>query len=61
MKKIKLWWIRIFVVLTREEAKSLGLTPYINIYGDQINLRGCRSIWIDDRQRTYRVGSLSDN
>jgi hypothetical protein len=58
MKAIKMWWIRHFLVLTKEQAKKLGLTPWFTIYGDNRSLWGCKCIWIDKQGRLYRVIKL---
>lgn len=58
--RIKMWWISTFLVIDIEKAKKLNLRFYGNIYGDEINRLNCRSIWLDDTGRRYRVDSLSD-
>jgi hypothetical protein len=56
--KIYLWWIRTFCIISNEKAKELGLTHLRNVYGDEINHLNCRSIWIDNKRREYRVHYL---
>ena len=58
MKGLKLWWLRTFKVITNERAEGLGLKHLENIYGDMINRINCRSIWEDEKGRTYRVSNL---
>lgn len=55
---MKLWWIRTFKVISNQEAKKLGLKFQRNIFGDEINILNCRSIWIDSEIRKYRVQNL---
>ena len=55
-----LWWIRTFKVISNQKAKELGLKHWCNIYGDEINYINCRSIWIDDKNRQYRVRHLEE-
>jgi|LakMenE01Jun11ns_1017448.scaffolds.fasta_scaffold9925806_2 hypothetical protein len=52
------WYKRVFRILTIEECKELGLVHSHNIYGDSINHLNCRSIWKDEKDRTYRCESL---
>jgi hypothetical protein len=59
MKKLKLWWISTFKVISNEKALEMGLTHYHNIYGDAINHLNCRSIWLDSEGRKYRVERLA--
>ena len=56
--RIYLWWIRTFKVISNEMAKELGLKWYRNVFGDEINLLNCRSLWIDKRGHRYRVSEL---
>lgn len=56
---IHLWYLRTFKVITIEKAKELKLEHKENIYGDEINMLGCRSIWKDSKRRTYRVHELN--
>lgn len=58
MKAIKMFYIRLFKVITNEKAIEYGLTHFQNIYGDGINYLNCRSIWKDSKGRKYRVSSL---
>jgi hypothetical protein len=60
MKKINLWFIRTFKVISNERAEELGLIHWRNVYGDEINHISCRSIWIDDKGNSYRVKYLKD-
>jgi len=56
--RILLWWIRNFLIISKEEAILLGLRHLGNIYGDEINIKGCRSIWTDCKLRQYSVLEL---
>lgn len=58
IQAIRLWYIRWFVILTEQEAKQLRLHHYRNVYGDEINHINCRSIWIDNKGREYRISEL---
>ena len=59
MKNLKLWICRTFEIITTVQAKEMGLTHLMNIYGDQINQLNCRSIWVDVKFREYRVKELN--
>lgn len=50
-----------FKVLSIEEASELNLTIKNNLYGDAINIYGCRSIWEDEKGREYCVSHLVPN
>jgi hypothetical protein len=54
--KLKFW--RNFSVIDNFTASQLGLAPYRNIYGDEINHLNCRSIWADAAGRLWRVKYL---
>lgn len=58
MNRLKLLYIRWFKILSIEEAITLGLTHYGNVYGDNINICNCRSFWIDKRNKIYRISEL---
>jgi hypothetical protein len=58
MKKLKMWYSRWFKVIDREQAIKWGLSYQRSIYGDEINTRNCRSIWMDKNGNLYRVESL---
>lgn len=60
MRKFADWWTRTFLVISKEKAKAKGLTFVGNIYGDEINYIGCRSVWRDKKGRRYRVVELAD-
>lgn len=60
ISRFSLWWIRIFKVISNQRAKELGLRHLRNVYGDEINHINCRSIWVDDKSRQYRVSHLED-
>ncbi len=60
-KKIYLWWVRNFKVISNQQAEQLGLRHWRNVYGDEINRLNCRSIWFDYKQREYRVSHLINN
>lgn len=53
--EIKLWWIRNFKVINKAEALRIGLNPYGNIFGSKSYNLKCLSIWIDSKNREYRV------
>lgn len=52
------WMIRNFSVIDISETEKYKLTFQQNIYGDSINHLNCRSIWIDEKGRQYRVHQL---
>lgn len=56
-----MWLMRRFKVISNQKAKELGLKHLRNIYGDEINQLNCRSIFVDDKKRKYRVANLEDN
>ena len=58
LKNLKLWYIRKFKVITIEKANSLNLKHFKNVYGDEINHIRCRSLWVDNKNRLYRVSNL---
>ena len=60
-KKIYLWWVRNFKVISNQQAEQLGLRHWRNVYGDEINRLNCRSIWLDYKKREYRVSHLINN
>ena len=62
-QQIEKWIARHFKVILTSQAIEWKLTPFANIYGDVINdLYGrnfnCRSIWVDSKNRQYRVKEL---
>lgn len=57
-KNITLWRYRVFRVISQGEAEELGLEWYRNVFGDQINILNCRSLWVDKKGRRYRVSEL---
>jgi len=58
MNKLKMIYISLFKVISREQALEYNLTFVRNVSGDEINHINCRSIWADKNGRTYRVLSL---
>lgn len=58
MKKLKMWYIRNFKIIDYKTAIDLGLIPFRDIYGDEINRLNCRSIWKDRKGNQYRVQTL---
>lgn len=58
MSRLKMLYIRLFKVISIEQAIKYKLTFHRNIHGDEINHINCRSIWIDKHFRTYRVNEL---
>lgn len=61
IRRLKLLYIRWFKILTIEEATKLGLKPFTNVYGDNINIYNCRAFWIDEKNRIYKVSELYIN
>lgn len=55
---IRLWFKKEFGILTIEECKKLDLTHCHNIYGDRINHLNCRSIWRNEKGKSFRCHSL---
>lgn len=47
-------------IKTSEEAILMGLTFYRNLHGDQINLIGCRSQWVDEYEYVYNCDEYYD-
>jgi hypothetical protein len=60
MKRLIFWFKRHFGILTLEECNSLNLRFSENIYGDEINHLNCRSIWRDEKGKSYRCESLEE-
>ena len=60
MSNLKIWYKRNFSKFTLRECELLGLRWFKNVYGDCINQFNCRSIWLDDKYRTYRCDELCD-
>jgi len=58
MNKFIAWWISTFNVISAEKAIQMELIPIRNVYGDEINLINCRSIWKNKKGNTYRVREL---
>lgn len=58
MKSLKLWYYRNFKVISNDLAEELELTHLFNVYGSQINQWNCRSVWVDEKNRKYRVENL---
>lgn len=58
MIKVRMWWERNFKVIPLSQAISWGLKFQRNVYGDEINHLGCRSLWLDDKLNSYRVSGL---
>jgi hypothetical protein len=56
---IKKWYCRNFRIITTEQAVKLHLKPWRNVYGDRINQENCRSVWVDEKHRGYRVEELA--
>jgi hypothetical protein len=52
------WYLRTFCVISNKRIKGLNLKHVRNIHGDEINMINCRSIWVDNKGRTYRVKLL---
>jgi len=49
------YWARTFKVITISQAIDFDLSFKENIFGDLINKLNCRSVWVDDKGREYRV------
>jgi hypothetical protein len=60
MSKIKIWCKRNFGRFTVNECELLGLRWFKNVYGDNINIFNCRSIWLDEQSRIYKCDELCD-
>ena len=60
INKIKFWFKKEFGILTIEECKKLNLTHCHNIYGDSINKLDCRSIWRNEKGKSFRCESIFD-
>lgn len=58
MKKIIFWFKKEFGVLTIDECKKLKLNHCHNLYGDAINHFNCRSIWRNEKGKSFRCESL---
>lgn len=58
MKELKLLYYRLFKVITYQKAIELDLEFYRNVFGDEINHINCRSLWVDNKGRFYRVYEL---
>ncbi len=50
------WLIWLFrgTIPTTAKALQMGLTHETNVYGDGINMTGCRSFWNDAYRRRFR-------
>lgn len=59
-KRLMLWFKKEFGILTLEECKELNLEFSHNIYGDNINHLNCRSIWRNEKGKSYRCESLEE-
>jgi hypothetical protein len=53
-----MWFARMFKVISRTQATKWKLTYYRTVYGDEINKLNCRSLWMDNKNRFYRVKDL---
>lgn len=60
IKRIIDWYIRTLMVISKEKAVRKGLFFRCNIYGDLINKFNCRSFYVDDKKRVYRVNELNE-
>lgn len=49
---------QLFVKIDIEEAKERGFSFVRNVWGDEINILDCRSIWQDSKNRTWCVNQL---
>lgn len=57
---LKMWYARNFKVISAQQALRWKLEFDRGVYGDEINLLNCRSIWRDAKNRTYRVQELTE-
>jgi hypothetical protein len=57
--EIKLWWFRNFKILSEKQALELKLNWISNVYGDKINYLNCRSIYVDNKNKYYRILELN--
>lgn len=57
---MKKFFIRIFTIISIEKAYEYNLTFVTNVYGDEINIINCRSLWIDGNGRYYRIKQLNN-
>ena len=55
---MKKWFYRTFKVISKEQAIEWNLFHFYNVYGDLINKLNCRSIWVDNKGKKYRVREL---
>jgi hypothetical protein len=51
---------QLFVSIDIEEAKERGFKFARNVYGDEINKLDCRSIWVEKKNRAWRVEQLNN-
>ena len=58
MKKIKFWFRSFKHIKTIKNAQEIGLEWQFNVYGDNINLWNCRSVWCDEFGFLYRCQEL---
>ena len=58
MKGLLKLYYRVFCVIPEAKAKELGFKFHRNVYGDEINKLNCRSLWVDVKDRLYRVKEL---
>jgi hypothetical protein len=52
------FYIRFKNIPTCEEAEKMNLTHFLNVYGDQINLFNCRSLWYCEYGFRYRCDEI---
>jgi len=57
---VHMFYVRTFVItISNKKAKEWGLVFHQNIHGDLIACYWeCRSIWVDGKNRRYRVKNL---
>jgi len=59
MKEIIIkWYCRNFNIIDVSLTEHWNLKWKRNVYGDEINYLNCRSIWVDNKGREYRVRQL---
>lgn len=58
MKRIKNFFLSFRLIKTIDQAANMGLGFCRNVYGDEINDRDCRSIWIDEYGNLFRCAEL---
>ena len=58
-KKVYNKYRQLFISINIKEAKKRNFIFYRNVYGDEINHINCRSLWLDQKNRLWRVEQLN--